>query len=429
MLKKENIDIYKENYKNNEHNKIMQRILNKVQLVDLIQDSDTQMNQEFNINIKTHKVTDQQNSGRCWAFAGINLIKEKIIQKCELNDVELSGNFISYYDKLERFNILLERLITYQKNKKNLYDLYVSDLLENGIKDGGVFTQFANLVNKYGIVSQDAFPETFASSHTYEINQILSRLLRKFYLDLQIRNDVNELKNEYMEKAYKIITSVYGMPPENFNFEYTDKNGQYHIDKNITPKEFYNKYIGIDLKNEYIEVVSYNDEKIKLNKLYQEEESSKISGESDNLVLNLPSEEFQNLIIKQLKTNEPVCFYCSTTSKRVDGIWIDLLERYGEIFDIDLKLDRTSILKTNGITNCHAMLITGANIIDNKITKYKIENSWGNKYGKDGYYIATDDWLKKYVYRIIINKNNLTKKQLEILNQDCTKIIKWDNKF
>ena len=429
MLKKENIDIYKENYKNNEHNKIMQRILNKVQLVDLIQDSDTQMNQEFNINIKTHKVTDQQNSGRCWAFAGINLIKEKIIQKCELNDIELSGNFISYYDKLERFNILLERLITYQKNKKNLYDLYVSDLLENGIKDGGVFTQFANLVNKYGIVSQDAFPETFASSHTYEINQILSRLLRKFYLDLQIRNDVNELKNEYMEKAYKIITSVYGMPPENFNFEYTDKNGLYHIDKNITPKEFYNKYIGIDLKNEYIEVVSYNDEKIKLNKLYQEEESSKISGESDNLVLNLPSKEFQNLIIKQLKTNEPVCFYCSTTSKRVDGIWIDLLERYGEIFDIDLKLDRTSILKTNGITNCHAMLITGANIIDNKITKYKIENSWGNKYGKDGYYIATDDWLKKYVYRIIINKNNLTKKQLEILNQDCTKIIKWDNKF
>ena len=429
MLKKENIDIYKENYKNNEHNKVMQRILNKVQLVDLIQDSDTQLNQEFNINIKTHKVANQQNSGRCWAFAGINLIKEKIIQKCKLNDIELSGNFISYYDKLERFNISLERLIAYKNNKKNLYDLYVSSLLETGIADVGYFTQFADLVNKYGIVPQDAFPETFASSHTYEINQILSRLLRKFYLDLQIRNDVNELKNEYMEKAYKIITNVYGIPPENFNFEYTDKNGKYHIDKNITPKEFYNKYIGIDLKNEYIEVVSYNDEKIKLNKLYQEEESSRISGESDNIVLNLPSKDFQNLIIKQLKTNEPVCFYCSTNSKRVDGIWIDLLERYGEIFDIDLKLDRTSILKTNGVTNCHVMLITGANIIDNKITKYKIENSWGNKYGKDGYYIATDDWINKYVFRIVINKNNLTKKQLEILNQECTKIIKWDIKF
>ena len=105
------------------------------------------------------------------------------------------------------------------------------------------------------------------------------------------------------------------------------------------------------------------------------------------------------------------------------------MERYGEIFDLDLKLDRNSILKTNGITNCHCMIITGVNIIDNKITKWKIENSWGNKSGNQGYYIATNDWVKNYVHRIVINKKCLTPKQLEILEKNVIEIEKWDAKF
>ena len=432
MLKKENLNIYKKKYTNNKHNKIMQRMLNKVSLVDLIQDSDTQINHEFNINIKTHKITDQKESGRCWSFAGLNILREIVIEKCNLDNFELSGSYVAFYDKLERFNMLLERLILYKENNKNLYDRDVSFLLEKGITDAGNFIQFSCLIKKYGIVPKNVFPETFSSSNTYEINQILSRLLRKFYLDLQVINNVddeNNLKNKYMEEVYIVIATVYGIPPETFDFEYTDRTGTYHIDRNITSKQFYSKYVDIDLQKEYIEITSYNDEKIDWNKLYQEEDSSRISGENDNITLNLPSKEFQSLIIKQLKSNEPVYFYCSTTSKRIDGIWIDLMERYGEIFDIDLSLDRNSILKTNGITNCHCMLITGVNIIDNKAVKYKIENSGSGKYGNPGYYIATDDWLKKYVHRIVINKKILTKNQLELLKQNSIKLNKYDIKF
>lgn len=430
MLKKENINVYKKNYEKDKNNKIRQRLLNKVQLVDLIQDAETELNQEFSINIKTHNVTDQKSSGRCWAFAGLNILREKIIEKCELDNFELSGSYVAYYDKLERFHIMLERLISYKKQQRGLYDRYVSDLLQKGMIDGGYFTQLATLIHKYGIVPKNIFPETFTSSNTYEINQILSRLLRKFYLDLE-NNIENEkaLKDQYMEKAYTIITNVYGMPPEKFNFEYTDKNGKYHIDKNITPKEFYDKYIGIDLLNDYIEITSYSDERIEFNQLYQKDESSRISGEDDNITLNLPIKDFQKLIIKQLKSNEPVYFYCTTTLKKIDGIWIDIMERYGEIFDIDLKLDNNSILKTNGMTNCHCMLITGVNIIDGEPTKYKIENSWGSKYGNKGYYVATNDWISNYVHRIVINKKLLTTKQLEILRKNIIKLDKWDVKF
>lgn len=429
MIQKNDINNFRTKYENNKTNKIRHRMLNKVKLVDLIQDNDTNLNQSFSINIKTHNVTDQEHSGRCWSFAGLNILREKVIEKCGLENFELSGSYIAFYDKLERFNILLERLISYKKEGKDLYDRYVSSLLKDGMFDGGFFTGFSNLINKYGVVPKDNFPESFSSSNTYEINQILSRLLRKFYLDLEnCTCDEEQLKNKYLENVYFVIADFYGVPPEKFNFEYTDKDGNYHIDKELTPKEFYDKYIGIDLKHDYVEIISYQDKEFKYNNIYEIEETSIISGKEDNLFLNIPPEEFRNLIIKQLKNEEPVYFYCSTTSKRIEGVWTDLLKRYGDVFDIDLYLDRNSILKTNGITDCHCMLITGVNIVDDKADRWKIENSWGNKYGNNGYYVATDDWIDTYVHRIVINKRFLEKKHLEILKQDKIKMEKWKAK-
>lgn len=430
MLKKEDINKYKESYESKSTNKVMQRVLNKVQLIDLVQDSETKPSYNFSIEIKTHSITDQKVSGRCWAFAGLNILREKVIEKCKLNNFELSASYIAFYDKLERFNTLLERLIEYKLQNKNLYDRYVSNLLETGLGDGGYFTQLANLIEKYGVVPKTEFEETYASSNTYELNLILSRLLRKFYIELNSSKENNQqIKDKYMQTAYNVIAGVYGIPKEKFNFEYTDKDGKYHIDKDITPKEFYDKYIGIDLEDEYVEVISYEDEKIKYNNVYKEEESSKMIGKNDYATLNLPSKEFKNLILKSLKAKEPVYFYCSTTSKRVDGVWIDTLEKYGELFGIDLKLDNNSILMTNGITNYHCMIITGVNIIDNKIDKWKIENSWGSKTGNNGYYVATDDFINNYVHRIAINKKYLSEKQLQILSKDKILVSKWDAKM
>ncbi len=429
MIKKKDINNFKTKYENDKTNKIRHRMLNKVKLVDLIQDNDTNLKQSFSINIKTHNVTDQEHSGRCWSFAGLNILREKVIEKCDLENFELSGSYIAFYDKLERFNMLMERLISYKKEGKNLYDRYVSSLLKDGMFDGGFFTSLSNLISKYGVVPKDDFPESFSSSNTYEINQILSRLLRKFYLELEnCECDEDQLKNKYLENTYFVIADFYGIPPEKFNFEYTDKNGDYHIDKELTPKEFYDKYIGIDLKSDYVEIVSYQDEEFKYNNIYELEETSKISGKEDNLFLDIPPEEFRSLIIKQLENKEPVYFYCSTSAKRIEGVWTDLLKRYGDVFDIDLYLDRNSILKTNGLTDCHCMLITGVNIIDDKIDRWKIENSWGSKYGNQGYYVATDDWVDTYVHRIVINKRFLEKKHLDILKQKKIKMEKWKAK-
>ena len=56
--------------------------------------------------------TEQKQSGRCWIFAAINILRYAMIKKYSLpNSFELSQNYIYFYDRLERTNYVLNRLI------------------------------------------------------------------------------------------------------------------------------------------------------------------------------------------------------------------------------------------------------------------------------------------------------------------------------
>lgn len=432
MLTKEELEKLRKEFIANKKNIVLQRMLYKVPLIDLIRDKETEFDSDFNISIKTHGVLDQNDSARCWSFAGLNLLREIVINKCNLSDFELSGSYIAFYDRLERFNKKLDKIIEYKREGKGLYDMYVSNILRSGMSDAGWPTnQFGELVNKYGVVPKNVFPETYQSSNTYETNIILARLIRKFYIEIEKCNDedINNIKDKYFRYAYKIVSSVYGIPSEKFNFEYTDKNGNYRIDRDLTPKTFYEKYIGIDILNDYVELGSYRDEKYKYNNIYEFEDTSQISGTDNFRIMNVKPEEMKELVLKQLKDGELVRFCCSTTYKRIDGVWVDIYERFGDLFDIDLTMNSNDLLKTNGRTGEHCMLFTGVKTIDDKPVKWKIENSWGSNSGVNGDYIATDDWFDKYVFSVIINKKYLNKNQKKVLKKEPVMIKKWDAKL
>ena len=423
MINKEMLKVLKKKYKNNIDNNVRERILNKVEIKDLITDKNTNCKEEFNIFIKTHGVTNQKNSGRCWIFGGLNILREEIIKNCNLENFELSESYISFYDKLEKFYFLEINIMKRLLQNKNIYDKELSDLLKEGVDDGGYFTGFKNLVKKYGIVPKNVYPESYHSSNTEEVNQILNRLIKKYYLE--ISNNINKRKkiiNKYLEYTYKILSNLFGIIIDKFNFEYIDKNGIYHIDKNLSPKKFYEKYVDINLLSDYIEINSYEDSIFKHYELYEVENTSRIIGYKDNIILNLPHNEIKRLIIKQLKKGELVYFSTSTPNKIIDGVWIDVYLRYGQLFDIDLELNNNDIIKTNETTGEHVMIFSGAKILNNKVYKWRIENSWGEQEGDNGYFTADNDFVDKYVFNIVINKKYLTKKELNILNKNPIKI-------
>jgi len=425
MIKKDTLKKLRDNFLSDDNNEIRTRILNKTAIVDLATNYEDNFDVSFNIEIKTHNVVDQKSTGRCWSFAGLNILREEVIKSCNLNDFELSGSYIAFYDKLERFNILMDRLSNYDRN---VYDIYVQDILKTGFDDGSTFSEFKELVKKYGVVPKNAFSNSFNSNDTGELNDILSRLLRKYYLELEKTKNINKLKDTYLNYCYKILGSIYGLPKDKFNFEYIDIDGNYHIDKNITPKEFYNKYIGIDLDNDYIEIYSYKDEKYKYNRLLYLEDGSLISGSDNTPVLNLEYKRLEELVLNQLKNNEPVYFSTSTTTKYENGLWIDLMSRYSNLFDIDLNMDNNDIFKTYGTMGEHSMVITGVNT-NNTFKKWKIENSWGDKEGNNGYFIMEDKFFKNYLISVVINKKYLNLKELDLLDTKPIEVSKWDYKF
>lgn len=424
MISKSILKELKDNFISDDNNIIRNRILNKTAFVDLVLDYNDSIDTFFNIEVKTHRAVDQKSTGRCWSFAGLNILREEVIKKCNLNEFELSGSYIAFYDKLERFNSSMEKLI---RNKRDVYDRDTQSILMVGIEDGSNFSFFKGLVKKYGVVPKNVFTNSFSSNDTSELNDILSRLLRKFFLDLLDSNDIEELKNNYLSKVYKILGSVYGVPCEKFDFEYVDSDNKYHIDKEITPKEFYDKYIGVDL-DDYIEVFSYKDNKYDYNNIYTLEDGDLISGKKGYPVLNLTFDRIESLIIKSLKNNEPVYFSSSTTTKYENGLWIDLISRYSNLFDIDLNMNGNDIFKTYGTKNEHSMVITGVNT-NLTFKKWKIENSWGDKEGKNGYFIMEEKFLKNYMISIVINKKYLNKNELSLLKNKPIIVSKWDCKF
>src|SRR5246127_2336100 len=123
------------------------------------------------------KVTNQEKSGRCWLFAGMNLLRVGVMRKTGLKDFEFSQNYTMFWDKLERANYFLEAII--ETAGRDLDDRTVAFLLDSVASDGGQWNMFAALVAKYGLVPKAQMPETQSSSNTGRMNSILRYQLRQ----------------------------------------------------------------------------------------------------------------------------------------------------------------------------------------------------------------------------------------------------------
>ena len=386
----------------------------------------------FSIDIKTLKVTNQKSSGRCWIFAGCNVLREIVAKKYNIKEFDLSQNYVAFYDKLEKCNYLLESVIKLRKNEKEQRTL--DTILQRGIEDGGQWDLFVNVVKKYGIVPKDAFPETYQSSNTREIDNLLNKYVRKFSYEIKYINDENDIENKktyFMENIYKILCSCFGVPPKIFSFEYVtedkNKNTEYHIEKNITPQKFLEEYIGMEL-NDYISIIHSPTEDKPFNELYTVKYLGNVIEGNSVKYLNLEMNRLKELVINQLKDGETVWFGsdCLKSADRKEGIWDDLSFDIDRLFQIDTFMPKEAVLDTWESSMNHAMVITGVNIEDNKSTKWKIENSWGEDVANKGYYVATDSWFDKYVYQAVINKKYLSEDELKDLEKEPRELELWD---
>ncbi|MGD0424914.1 MAG: C1 family peptidase [Candidatus Bathyarchaeia archaeon] len=209
-------------------------------------------NPTFSDLIESPEVTNQEKSGRCWLFSGLSTLSLEAMKKLNLKTFELSEIYQTFWDKLEKANYFLENMI--ETLDEPLNGRLVSALLSDPVSDGGQWNMFVNLIKKYGVVPKTFMPETANSNNSGPMNALLVTKLREYakaFRDMSEQGaSVFELrvkKGELMEEFYRLLCINLGLPPKEFYWEWRDKDGVFHRRGNITPVEFYDEYIGLEL--------------------------------------------------------------------------------------------------------------------------------------------------------------------------------------
>ena len=384
----------------------------------------------FAVEVKTRGITAQKQSGRCWLFAALNLLREKVAEKCNLDDkFELSQNYLSFYDKLEKANNFLEMVIEQAEEPvKGQSMQYVL----RGMVDGGYWCEAAHLVEKYGVVPKTANPESYQSEHTARFLATLNRLLRKDAKELRdlvlAGKDPCARKEAMLAEVYKAECIAFGTPVDHFDFTWRDKDKKYHVDRNLTPKEFYDKYVGISLAD-FQPVINEPTPDKDMDRLIAFHAVENMVGK-DMVALNLNQKALEDLCIKQLKAGQPVWFACDAGAygARKEGIWDPASVQTEKLLGgFDTTMEKGDRLWYGASSATHAMLLTGVDFdADGNPTRWKIENSWGKDVGKDGYFVCSEAYFKEFVYEAVIHKDHFTPEQLEMLQKEPQYINPWD---
>ena len=387
----------------------------------------------FSTEIKTPNITDQRSSGRCWIFAALNALRISAIEKMNLKNFELSQSYLMFYDKLEKANYFLENIIKTLNIETN--SRLIMWLLENCMEDGGQWSMFTSLVKKYGVVPKEIYPESISSSATNLMNTHISEKLREYafiirneYQNTKSIDKLRKLKVQMLEEIHRVLSIHNGIPPKKFYWEYTDKDDIFHSsNKEITPIEFKNKFIDYDL-NEYVSLINCPAEDKKFNKHYTVDFLGNVLDGDDISYINVEIDIMKKAVIKTLKEGNAVWFGCDVGKNMLidKGILDTDIFNFEELYNVQFKMTKGNAVEFCNSKMTHAMLITGVHEEGNKIVKWKVENSWGDKRGKKGFLVMGDNWFDRYVYQVVIPRKNIDISISKILEDKPIKLEPWD---
>lgn len=383
----------------------------------------------FSVDLTNDPVSNQKQSGRCWMFAALNTFRHKILTEFKLENFELSQAYTFFWDKYEKSNWFLEQIIG--TSDLEIGDRKLKFLLDVPQQDGGQWDMVVALFQKYGVVPKDIYPESISSSASRELDQYLNKILRQdaqILRDLiQAGGDVAAKKAELLQEIFNYLAMTLGLPPQKFDFEYRDKDDQFHKFEDITPQAFYEKFVDIKL-DDYVSVINAPTADKPYNKSYTVEFLGNVIGARDVRHLNVEMDRFKKLAIAQMQAGETVWFGCDVgqVSNRQDGLLT--MDAYDfSAMDLNFTQDKASRLDYSESLMTHAMVLTGVDLdAAGNSLKWKVENSWGEKVGKKGYFTASDAWMDEYTYQIVVRKEFLTEAELAAYEAEPEVLLPWD---
>ena len=395
------------------------------------------MSTYFSIETPKQSITDQKQSGRCWMFSGFNVLRSDYARTCK-NDslrkdyagIELSQDFLFFYDQLEKSNLFLQGVI--DTSDKPMENERVRFFFQSPIGDGGTFCGVADLAEKYGLVPAEVCTETYSAENTSKMRALLKSKLRQ--MGLQLRNagskaKAEKLKPSMLAEVYHMLVMTLGEPIKTFSYTFRNKDGKALNTKQFTPKTFYDEVVGHPLNGSFIMVM--NDPRRPYHKTYEVEYDRHTYDGHNWKYLNLPMEDIEQLAIAQLRDGRKL-YSSYDVGKQFDRkrgyLALDNYD-YTSLFG-DFTMNKAERIATFDSGSTHAMTLTAVDLdADGKPLKWKVENSWGSDHGQKGCLIMTAEWFREYMFRLVVDKQYVPENILREAEQKPIMVMPEDPLF
>ena len=376
--------------------------------------------------------THQGRSGRCWLFAGLNLLRVDTMKLLNTKRFEFSQSFLMFWDKVERSNFFLESIM--DTVDRPVEDRTVAWLLETPSEDAGQWDMFVALVKKYGVVPKEAMPETESSGNTARMNSILYYQLRQAaqrIRQLHARgaglDSIREAKREALKVVYRVLRIHLGTPPSRFEWQWNDSDGEFHRDGSITPLEFADRYVATPL-DELVSLVHDPRETSPMGRTYTIDFLGNVVGGSSVKYLNIDIDLMKEITLRLLLEDRPVWMGCDVGKQmhRELGIWDAHLYDYSGVYDAGFDLNKAGRLDYHQTTMTHAMLFTGVDVVDGRPRRWRVENSYGEEVGDKGFFLMNDSWFNEYMFEIAAPRGYLPSRLQDALDREPIVLPPWD---
>jgi len=379
------------------------------------------------------KATSQKKSGRCWLFSSLNFLRSRARESLGVKNFEFSQSYVFFWDKFERANWFLTDIIA--TSDEPVDGRLVQFLLGDVLGDGGQWDMAVSVYMKYGLVPKEVMPESEASTNSRPMNARLRAVLHIGALRLReaiaagaSAEEVDTQRRKILADVWKILVVCLGEPPVRFNWQWRDDEGNFHRDGEITPHEFYERHVGVDL-SEYICLVDDPRPENPKGSMETVEHLGNVVGGRPIRYLNAPAEEIKRIAAAQIAAGEAVWFGADVSQPydRGLGFFVTGIHDYDGLFDVDFSSTKLERVRSGESAMDHAMLFTGVDLDEaGQPRAWRVENSWGDEPGDSGFFTMDDQWFTDNVFEVVVPKSALPEDLAAAVDSEPIVLPAWD---